>query len=388
MKRAHELSLEEILKVHENGKLSVESTQKLDSFEMLSKVYTPGVAKVCKEIEAHPELARKYTIINNTVAIVTDGTAILGLGDIGAVPGMPVMEGKAVLFKEFAGINAFPILLNTKDVDKIVETIVNIAPTFGGINLEDISGPRCFEIERQLKEKLKMPIFHDDQHGTAVVTLAGLINALKIVNKNIAQAKIAINGAGAAGIAISRLLIKAGAKQIILCDRQGAIYEGRDNLNAEKEVIAKITNPERLHGDINHILKNMDVFIGVSSKDCVTAAAVSSMATQPIVFAMANPDPEIKPELIKDIAAVIATGRSDYPNQLNNVLCFPGLFRGTFDAQATDINTEMCLAAATAIAETVKPNELKADYIVPDVFNKEYVGNVATAVVLAWQQSQ
>lgn len=385
MKRAKELSLEEILEVHQNGKLTIESTAKLTDFEMLSKVYTPGVARVCKEIEAQPELAKKYTMINNTVAIITDGTAILGLGDIGAVAGMPVMEGKAVLFKEFAGINAFPILLNTKDVNEIVETIVNIAPTFGGINLEDISGPRCFEIERQLKERLKMPIFHDDQHGTAVVTLAGLINALKLVNKKIDEVKIAINGAGAAGIAITRLLMKAGAQHIILCDRQGAIYEGRDNLNAEKEVLAKITNHHRLHGDINTILKDHDVFIGVSSKACVTVDAVRSMAAQPIIFAMANPDPEIKPELIKDLAAVIATGRSDYPNQLNNVLCFPGLFRGALDAQATDITVEMCLAAATAIAETVNPGDLKTDHIVPDVFDKEYVGRVAEAVIKAWQ---
>lgn len=386
MKTTKEITLEEIFKVHEKGKLTINSRYPLEDYTMLSKVYTPGVAKVCKEIEAKPKLAKEYTIINNTVAVITDGTAILGLGDIGAVAGMPVMEGKCVLFKEFGNVDAFPILLDTKDTQEIINTILHIAPTFGGINLEDIAAPRCFEIERALKAKLKIPIFHDDQHGTAVVTLAGLINALKVVNKKIREVKIAINGAGAAGIAIANLLFAYGAKHIILCDRQGAIYAGRENQNSEKELMAKITNLEKRSGDINAILKGQDVFIGVSSKDCVTPEAVKSMNKDSIVFAMSNPDPEIKPELIKDIAKIIATGRSDYPNQINNVLCFPGLFRGALDAGATEITQEMCLAAATAIAAVVQKSELKTDFIIPSVFNKAVGKNVAEAVKNSWQK--
>lgn len=385
MKRTKNITLEQIFEVHKKGKLTINSKSPLKDYTMLSKVYTPGVAKVCKEIEAKPELAKDYTIINNTVAVVTDGTAVLGLGDIGAVAGMPVMEGKCVLFKEFGNVDAFPILLDTKNVDEIVSTILHIAPTFGGINLEDIAAPRCFEIERRLKEKLNIPIFHDDQHGTAVVTLAGLINALKLVKKDISAVKITINGAGAAGIAIAKLLFAYGAKNITLCDRQGAIYAGRPEQNSEKEAMAKITNLEKRAGDINKILAGQDVFIGVSSKDCVTPEAVKTMNKDAIVFAMANPDPEINPELIQGIAKVIATGRSDYPNQINNVLCFPGLFRGALDAGATKITQEMCLAAARAIASNVSTKELKTDFIIPSVFNKKVSKKVAEAVTKAWQ---
>lgn len=378
MQKVKDFSLDEILKVHEDGKINTAVNSPIKDYDTLSQVYTPGVAKVCKAIEADPSLAKKYTIAGNTVAIVTDGTAVLGLGDIGALAGLPVMEGKAALFREFGGVNAFPILVDTKDVDKIVETILNIAPTFGGINLEDISAPRCFEIERRLKEKLNIPVFHDDQHGTAVVTLAGLLNALKVINKKIEDVKIVINGAGAAGTAIAKLLMVSGARQIVLCDREGAIYEGRAGLNPEKAQIAKLTNRTQLRGSVNEVLAGQDVFIGVSAKDVLTVEAVKSMNKDAIVFAMSNPDPEIRPELIADIAAVIATGRSDYPNQINNVLCFPGMFKGAFAARATDITQEMCLAAARAIAGCV-PRPARGQ-IIPSVFDKNVAENVAKAV--------
>ncbi|MDR1114247.1 MAG: NADP-dependent malic enzyme, partial [Candidatus Margulisbacteria bacterium] len=380
MQKIKENNLEEILAVHEGGKINVASNAPISDYETLSMVYTPGVAKVCKAVETDPALAKKYTIAGNTVAIVTDGTAVLGLGDIGALAGLPVMEGKAALFREFGGVNAFPILLDTKDTNKIVETILHIAPTFAGINLEDISAPRCFEIERRLKEKLNIPVFHDDQHGTAVVTLAGLLNALQVVGKKLEDAKIVINGAGAAGIAIARLLLTSGARQIVLCDREGAIYEGRAGLNPEKTLLAALTNKEKLSGDVNKILAGQDVFIGVSAKDVLTVAAVQSMNKNSIVFAMANPDPEIRPELITDSAAVIATGRSDYPHQINNVLCFPGLFNGAFAARATDITQAMCLAAARAIAACVTEKDLRRDNIIPSVFDKNVAESVADAV--------
>lgn len=384
MSKIKAVTLKDILKVHKKGKLEINSKFALKDYSMLSKVYTPGVAKVCKEIEAKSELAKEYTIINNFVAVITDGTAVLGLGDIGAVAGMPVMEGKCVLFKEFGGVNAIPILLDTKDVTEIVKTILNIAPTFGGINLEDISAPRCFEIERALKAKLNIPVFHDDQHGTAVVCLAGLINSLKLVRKKADKIKVAINGAGAAGISIAKLLLAYGVKNITLCDTQGAIYAGRTGLNAEKKLMASLTNLEKVKGDINAVLKGYDVFIGVSAKDCVTAEAVKSMAKDPVVFAMANPDPEIRPELIKGIAKVIATGRSDYPNQINNVLCFPGMFRGALDVGATEINQAMCMAAGIAIASTLPAKKLSAESIIPSVFDKKVAKNVAKAVSKAW----
>jgi malate dehydrogenase (oxaloacetate-decarboxylating) len=386
MQKIKEHSLAEILKIHENGKINVASNAPIKDYETLSAVYTPGVAKICRAVEADPALAKKYTIAGNTVAIVTDGTAVLGLGDIGALAGLPVMEGKAALFREFGGVNAFPILLDTKDTNEIIETILRIAPTFGGINLEDIAAPRCFEIERRLKEKLNIPVFHDDQHGTAVVTLAGLFNALKVVNKKLADVKIVINGAGAAGIAVARLLLASGAGYITLCDREGAIHAGRAGLNPEKMLIAALTNQAGLRGGVNEILAGQDVFIGVSVKDALTAAAVKTMNKDPIVFAMANPDPEIRPELIVDTAAVIATGRSDYPNQINNVLCFPGMFKGAFAARATDITQEMCLAAARAIAACVAENDLSRNNIIPSVFDKNVAEGVAGAVAEAWQK--
>ncbi|GBR76733.1 malic enzyme SfcA [Candidatus Termititenax persephonae] len=388
MQKIKESALAEILKIHENGKINVASNAPIKDYATLSQVYTPGVAKVCQAVEANPALAQKYTIAGNTVAIVTDGTAVLGLGDIGALAGLPVMEGKAALFREFGGVNAFPILLDTKDTDKIVETILHIAPTFAGINLEDISAPRCFEIERRLKAKLSIPVFHDDQHGTAVVTLAGLFNALRVVRKNIEAVKIVINGAGAAGLAIAKLLLAFGARQIVLCDREGAIYEGRAGLNPEKTLMAALTNQEKLSGSVNKILSGQDVFIGVSTKDVLTAAAVRDMNKDSIVFAMANPDPEIRPELIADSAAVIATGRSDYPNQINNVLCFPGMFKGAFAARATDITQEMCLAAARAIAACVAEKDLRKDNIIPSVFDKNVAENVAAAVAEAWARRE
>jgi malate dehydrogenase (oxaloacetate-decarboxylating) len=377
-------SFYEIFKIHEGGKLNYASKHPLTDYAMLSKVYTPGVARVCKAIESDPSLAKKYTMINNTVAVITDGTAVLGLGDIGPVAGMPVMEGKSVLFKEFGGVDSVPILLGTKDVEEIIKTIINIAPSFGGINLEDISAPRCFEIEERLKEVLNIPVFHDDQHGTAVVSLAGIINSLKLVGKKISEVKIAINGAGAAGISIARLLMAAGAQHILLCDSVGAIYEGREQLNPEKTIIAMETNKDRLKGKINDVLKGFDIFIGVSVRDCVKPEAVQAMNKDAIVFAMANPDPEISPNSIKGIARIIATGRSDYPNQINNVLCFPGLFRGALDAGAQKITQEMCLAAARAIAGIIPENELRDDYIIPSVFDRTVAPAVAKAVAAAW----
>lgn len=370
--------------LHEKGKIFLSNRIKISSFEDLSRVYTPGVAKVCKAISAQPELAKEYTIIKNTVAVVTDGSAILGLGNIGAIAGMPVMEGKAMLFKAFADINAFPILLDTQDVNEIVSTITHIAPTFGGINLEDISAPRCFEIEERLRARLNIPVFHDDQHGTAVVCLAGLINAIKVVNKKMKDISIAISGAGAAGASIAKILLSVGIKNITVCDRAGAIYKGRKiNMNPVKEILSQITNPLEEKGTIAEVVKGKDVFIGVSIPNILTRDMVQSMARDPIIFAMANPDPEIDPDVIEDIAGVVATGRSDYQNQINNVLCFPGLFRGALDSGATTINDEMKLAAAYAIANVIDDEHLSDDYIIPSVFNEQVHRNVAQAVAAA-----
>ena len=320
---------DKVFELHEKGKIYLNNRISITTFEDLSRVYTPGVAKVCKAIQERPELAKEYTIIKNTVAVVTDGTAVLGLGDIGPVAGMPVMEGKAMLFKAFGNIDAFPILLDTKNVDEIVKTVINIAPTFGGINLEDISAPRCFEVEKRLRESLKIPVFHDDQHGTAVVCFAGLINALKVVGKKIENIAIVISGAGAAGTSIAKILLSAGAKNIVVCDTAGIIYKGRKiNMNPDKDALAQITNPNNEKGTIADAIKGKDVFIGVSGPNIVTKDMVKTMNKDSIVFAMANPTPEIEPDLIEGIARVIATGRSDYHNQVNNVLCFPGLFRG------------------------------------------------------------
>lgn len=377
---------EEALKLHKDnqGKISILSKVPVNDSKDLSLAYTPGVAEPCKEIHKNPDMIYDYTNKGNFVAVVTDGSAVLGLGDIGAMAGMPVMEGKAVLFKEFGGIDAFPICIGTKDVDKIVETVINISPTFGGINLEDISAPRCFEIEERLKKALKIPVFHDDQHGTAVVVFAGLINALKIVNKNLKSIKVVINGAGAAGIAIAKLLISAGVGDVILCDRKGIIHEGRQDKDSSKISIAKVTNKYKLKGTLREALIGADVFIGVSAPNVVTKDMVKSMSDDAIVFALANPIPEIYPDEAKEGGArVIGTGRSDFPNQINNVLAFPGIFRGALEVRATEINEEMKIQAAYAIASLVSDEELREDYIIPKAFDKRVAKTVAVNVAKA-----
>ena len=372
---------DKVFELHEKGKIYLSNRISITTFEDLSRVYTPGVAKVCKAIQVRPELAREYTIIRNTVAIVTDGTAILGLGDIGPVAGMPVMEGKAMLFKAFGNIDAFPILVNTKDAEEIVKTVVNISATFGGINLEDISAPRCFEIERRLKEILPIPVFHDDQHGTAVVCLAGLLNALKVVEKKIENVSTVISGAGAAGVSIAQMLIRAGAQNVVVCDTSGIIYKGRKtNMNSVKNALAQVTNPNNEKGTIADAMRGKDVFIGVSGPNIITKDMVKSMQKDSIVFAMANPNPEIEPDVIEGIARIIATGRSDYHNQINNVLCFPGLFRGALDSGATTINDTMNMAASYAIAHAIEEEHLSEDYIIPSVFNEKVHKDVARAV--------
>ena len=363
------------------GKIEVVTRVPVKTKEDLSLAYTPGVAEPCLQIQKNPNLSFELTRRWNTVAVVTDGTAVLGLGDIGPEAGMPVMEGKCVLFKSFGDVDAFPLCVRSKDVDDIVKTIYLLQGSFGGVNLEDISAPRCFEIERRLKEMCDIPVFHDDQHGTAIVTLAGLINALKIVKKDIHNIKVVTSGAGAAGIAIIKLLQSMGLRNVIMCDRKGAIYEGREGLNQEKEEMAKITNFNHEKGSLEEVLKGADVFIGVSAPNCVTAEMVKSMAKDPIIFPMANPVPEIMPEIaISAGAAVVGTGRSDYPNQINNVLAFPGIFRGALDARATCINEEMKIAAAFAIASLVSDEELNAEYILPNAFDERVGKAVAKAV--------
>ena len=374
------------LKQHEewNGKIEVISRAKVSTPEELAVAYTPGVAEPCLEISKDVDLSYKYTRRGNMVAVVTDGTAVLGLGDIGPEAGMPVMEGKCVLFKEFGGVDAFPLCVRSKSVDEIVRTVELLAGSFGGVNLEDISAPRCFEIERQLKEKCDIPIFHDDQHGTAVVTAAAMLNALKLTGKKLDEIKVVTSGAGAAGIAIIKLLISLGLKNVIMCDRTGAIYEGREGLNEEKVEMAKISNRNMEKGTLAEVIKGADVFIGVSAPGTVTEEMVKSMAKDPILFPMANPVPEIMPELAKAAgAAVVGTGRSDFPNQINNVLAFPGIFRGTLDVRATDINDEMKVAAAYAIAGLISEEELTADYIIPNPFDKRVAESVAKAVAEA-----
>ena len=380
----------ESLKLHYElkGKLEITPRAKVDSKEALSLAYTPGVAEPClviqKDVEKSYELTRRW----NTVAVVTDGTAVLGLGDIGPEAGMPVMEGKCVLFKAFGDVDAIPLCVRTKDVEEIVKTVSLLAGSFGGVNLEDISAPRCFEIEKRLKEVCDIPIFHDDQHGTAVVTLAGLINALKLTGKKIEEVKIVTSGAGAAGIAIIKLLLSMGAKNVIMTDREGAIYKGRENLNPIKMEMAEITNLSMEKGSLSDVIKNADVFIGVSAPGTLSKEMVKSMAEKPIIFACANPIPEIFPEDAKEAgAAVVSTGRSDFPNQINNVLCFPGIFRGALDVRAKDINDEMKVAAAYAIAELVSDQELNAEYILPAAFDERVKDAVAKAVAEAAKKS-
>jgi malate dehydrogenase (oxaloacetate-decarboxylating) len=367
--------------MHLGGKIEIQSKMPLKTRSDLSMAYTPGVARVCEAIHKDPEKVFNLTIKKNTVAVVTDGTAVLGLGDIGPAAAMPVMEGKCQLFKEFGGIDAFPICLNTKDSHEIVNTIKRISVAFGGINLEDISAPRCFEIEERLKEELDIPVFHDDQHGTAVVVLAALINALKIVGKRMEDIKVVVNGIGAAGVACSKIVMAAGVKNIVGCDTTGAIYKGRkENMNWVKDWYARHTNPEKESGSVHEIIKGADVFFGLSAPALLTGDDVRTMAKDPIVFAMANPTPEIMPEDALGIAAVMATGRSDYPNQINNVLCFPGIFRGALNCRASRINEAMKLAAANAIAGIIGPEELHPDYIIPSVFDKR-VGEAVAAQV-------
>ena len=374
------------MKEHEKwgGKIEIKPRTTAKSKEALSIAYTPGVAEPCLAIQKDVNLSYTLTRRRNTVAVVTDGTAVLGLGDIGPEAGMPVMEGKALLFKEFGDVDAIPLCVRSKDVDDIVKTVELLAGSFGGVNLEDISAPRCFEIERRLKKSCDIPIFHDDQHGTAVVTLAAMLNALKLTGKKIEDIRVVTSGAGAAGIAIIRLLISMGLKDVVMCDRAGAIYKGRDGLNSEKQEIAEITNQNMRKGTLADVLVGADVFIGVSAPNCVTPEMVKSMAKDPILFPMANPVPEIMPELAKEAgAAVIGTGRSDFPNQINNVLAFPGIFRGALDVRASDINDEMKIAAAKAIASLVSDEELCADYIIPAPFNDKVKDTVANAVAEA-----
>lgn len=371
------------LKMHEEhkGKVEVVSKVAVKNRDDLSTAYTPGVAEPCRKIRDNKADVYKYTCKGNMVAVVSDGTAVLGLGDIGPEAAIPVMEGKSILFKEFGGVDAFPICLDTKDVDEIVETVKRIAPVFGGINLEDISAPRCFEIEKRLKEELDIPVFHDDQHGTAIVVSAGLINALKLVGKPFDEANVVINGAGSAGISICKLLLQLGIGNVVLVDRQGALCPGQDWMNPAQAEMAEITNKDRQTGSLAEIMKGKDVFVGVSAPNIVTAEMVASMAADPIVFAMANPTPEIMPEeAAKGGVRVMATGRSDYPNQINNVLVFPGIFRGALDAKATGITEEMKMAAAKAIASIVIDDELKEDYIIPGAFDERVAKVVAKAV--------
>lgn len=374
---------EESLKMHrENkGKLEVHSKVRLETKEDLATAYTPGVAEPCVQISKDNDKMYEYTIKANTVAIVTNGTAVLGLGNIGAGAGLPVMEGKALLFKEFGDVDAFPICIDSQDPDEIIKTVKLIQPVFGGINLEDIKAPECFYIEKRLKEELDIPVFHDDQHGTAIVTLAGLYNALKVTGKKMEEIKVVINGSGAAGIAICKLLLNAGVKHVVMCDSKGAIAEGDSRLNESKQEIAKITNRELEKGTLCDVIKGKDVFVGVSAPNSVTQDMVKSMNKDAIIFAMANPVPEIMPEDAKAAGAkVIATGRSDFPNQINNVLVFPGIFRGALRVRASEINENMKLAAAKAIAALVTEDKLSADYVIPDALDKTIAESVAKEV--------
>jgi len=373
-------SSDRVFVMHLGGKIEVCSKAPLKSRDDLSMAYTPGVARVCMAIHDDVEKAHNLTIKKNTVAIVSDGTAVLGLGDIGPEAAMPVMEGKAMLFKEFGNVDGFPICLNTRDTEEIINTVKAISPGFGGINLEDISAPRCFEIERRLQKELDIPVFHDDQHGTAVVMIAGLINALKVVNKKARDIKAVVAGVGAAGTACTRMMLDLGMTNIIGLDRSGILYKGRENLNSAKQEYADITNPDNIQGTLDEAMIGADLFVGLSGPGILTVDHLKTMNKDAIVFAMSNPTPEIMPELAWPHISVMATGRSDYPNQLNNVLCFPGIFRGALDCHATKITEAMKMAAARAIAETISDESLSADYIIPGVFNKDVARNVADAV--------
>jgi malate dehydrogenase (oxaloacetate-decarboxylating) len=372
--------------VHLGGKLEVQSRIPLKTRDDLSMAYTPGVARVCMAIHDDPAVVWNLTVKQNTVAVVSDGTAVLGLGDIGPEAALPVMEGKAILFKEFGGVDAWPICLATKDADEIVRTVEAIAPVFGGINLEDISAPRCFEIEERLRESLDIPVFHDDQHGTAIVVLAAFLNALKLVDKQAEDVRIVLTGVGAAGVAVSKILLSAGARRIVGCDREGAIYRDRPGLDGVKAEYAELTNPDDERGSADELLEGADVFLGLSGPGAVTADGIRRMADGAIVFAMANPTPEVPPEAIADTAAVVATGRSDYPNQINNVLAFPGVFRGALDVRASTITEEMKVAAGQAIAAVVPEDELSPEYVIPSVFNREVAKVVAAAVARAAEE--
>ena len=381
---------EESLKKHYEwkGKIEVICRAPLVTRDDLSLAYTPGVAQPCLEIQKDVDKSYELTRRSNLVAVITDGTAVLGLGDIGPEAGMPVMEGKCALFKSFGDVDAIPLCIKSKDVDEIVKTVSLISGSFGGVNLEDISAPRCFEIERRLKEVCDIPIFHDDQHGTAVVVLAAMMNALKIIGKDISNIRVVTSGAGAAGIAIIKLLIKMGLKDVVLCDRKGAIYKGREGLNPEKEEMAEITNQQLRKGTLADVLKGADVFIGVSAPGCVTPEMVKSMAKDPILFPMANPTPEIMPDLAKEAgAAVVGTGRSDFANQINNVLAFPGIFRGALDVRASDINDEMKIAAAKAIAGYIPEDQLNPEYIIPSALDRNVAKAVAEAVAKAAKET-
>ena len=378
-KTVYEKSLD--LHAANQGKIKVASKVVVENKSDLSLAYSPGVAEPCRKIHANPADVYKYTAKGNLVAVVSDGTAVLGLGDIGPLAAMPVMEGKAILFKEFADVDAFPICLDTKDTEEIIETVKRIAPCFGGINLEDISAPRCFEIETRLKKELDIPVFHDDQHGTAIVVCAGLLNALKVVGKKFEDVNIVINGAGSAGISICKLILQFGAKDIVLVDKNGALCPGEEWMNPAQKDMAEITNKNKQRGPLKEIIKGKDIFIGVSAPNLVTAEMVGTMANDAIVFAMANPTPEIMPDVAKEGGArVVATGRSDFPNQINNVLVFPGIFKGALDVRATDITEEMKLAAAKAIASLITEEELTEEYIIPSAFDKRVAAVVAKEV--------
>ena len=373
--------------VHLGGKIEVRSKLPVRTRDDLSMAYTPGVARVCRAIAEDPERAFNLTIKRNTVAVVTDGTAVLGLGDIGPRAAMPVMEGKAMLFKEFAEVDAFPICLDTKDPDEIVATVKNIAPAFGGINLEDISAPRCFEIEERLKKELDIPVFHDDQHGTAVVVLAALRNSLKIIGKKVEDLRVVVNGVGASGVACAKIIMAAGARNVVGCDRSGIVHRDREGLDASKRWFADNTNPENRSGDLGDAVAGADLFLGLSAPDVLSVEQVKTMNEDPIIFAMANPNPEIRPEVAMGHARIIATGRSDYPNQINNVLCFPGIFRGALDVRAREIDEDMKLAAARAIADVIPEENLSEDYVIPSVFDERVAPAVAETVAEAAKKS-